>query len=366
MTIREYTEKAKQYEIHYNFGIGEEQKAMSLFSFKKILFSIFFNRKYKYSSTQGKNELLNELLEIEKKHYLNLNKDNLMITSGSTNAIFIQIFNLKKYIKKALIFLPTYPLYPEILNTLSIEYLTYNLENYQCNLTYEIFIKSVNKDINFVILNTPNNPSAISYNLDEINKIVTYCKVHKIHILIDRVYQYFDYKKQNKMLEVNDYTAYVNSFSKTYNMTGLRLGYIISSKDNTKNLLKLQNMILISPPTIIQDIALDSIKLNNSLFKKYQKNKNYLEKTFKEHSIEFVSMQGSFYCFINIKKYKMTSYNFALKLCKEAHVNLLPSSLFYIEGYLRLSYACSYSYLKSGVKRLISFFKILQNTQEKI
>ncbi len=366
MTIKEYTKKAKQYGIIYNFGIGEDQQRLSISSFKKVLSSILFKRRYKYSSTQGKEELIKKIIKKEKESYSNLKKNNLMITFGSTNGIFIQILNLKKRIKKALIFLPTYPLYPEIFTYLNIPFVSYNLEKYCFNLNYEIFLKTINKDINLVILNTPNNPSGVSYNLSEIKKIVTYCKEHKIHLIIDRVYQYYDYQKQNEILEINDYTTYVNSFSKTYNMTGLRLGYLITSEMNIKELLRLQNMILISPPELIQDIAIDSISKGNNLLKKYQKNKEYLEKTLKKHNIKYIPMQGSFYCFINIKEYRIPSYDLALKLCKEKHINLLPSSLFYIEGYLRLSYACSYSYLKKGLKELINFFKILQYSKKKI
>lgn len=362
MTIKEYTNYIKKFKIKYNFGIGEDKGKMPIKYFKVALKRIFFKRNLKYINPQGEKELIDLIALNEKNKYLDITSGNLIITSGATQGIFICLTNIQPKIKKVMLFTPTYPLYFQLCEYFKLNYCECCLEKYNFDLTYEIFIKSIKKNVNLIIINTPNNPTGKSYRLEEINKILNYCKQNNIFVIIDQVYDKYDYLFQKNTFPIMDNVYYVKSFSKTFNMTGCRLGYVICHQDNIKSLIKLQNMMIVASSSLIQDIGISAIKeKEKKLFKKYIYNRNYLEKELSKNNIKHVEMEGTFYCFIDVRDFKMTSYDIAIDILKKQHVVVLPSQLFHQEGYLRISYACKYKTLKSGIDLLIKYFNSLQN-----
>ncbi len=367
MMIKEYMNYVKKFKIKYNFGIGEDDSKVPLSYFKHLLYQILFRRKIKYNDFEFENKVIIKLKDYEYKNFSSLEKENLIFVNGSTEGIFLSIYALKDNIKKGMLFYPFYPLYKEILTSFNISFKKVNLEKNKFNLTYRQFINNLEEDINLVILNTPNNPTGISYKNNELIKIINYCKKRNIYLIIDQVYCDFNYHENKNCLPILDNTFYIKSFSKSFNMTGLRLGYIISHSKNIDKLNKLQNMIKVNTSLIQKYIAYSILKkphFKYVLNKKYLKNKTLIDNVFKKNHIDYISMQGTFYCYINIKKYKLSSYDFAILLVKEKGIILLPSSLFNGEGYLRLSYACSYSRLKKGLKIICSYFNDLENKRK--
>ena len=364
MTIREYTDYVKKYPIKYNFGIGEDKSRTKFIYFLRVIKQILFSRKIKYSSSQGEIKLLQLIKKKEGKNYNELKESNIIITHGSTNGIFIKLLSLKNEIKEVLLFTPIYPLYTNICDYLNYKYTLYNLKMHNFKLNFEVFINALKDNINLVIINTPNNPTGICYSYEEVNKIVKYCLMKKIHIIIDQVYDYFSYNNYRQKLEINEYITYAKSFSKSYNLTGLRIGYLITDKKCIKELIKIQGMNILAVSTLIQDIAIMSIKNNSKkLFKKYLKNKVFLEKELTKNDIKYINMEGSFYCFININEYSHSAFTLAQDLLIKKRVNVLPGDLFLQEGFIRLSYACSFTYLKKGLKRIINYVNYIKSNR---
>ncbi len=361
MTIKEFTSYLKKYNLKYRFDIGEDKEKVPFSYFLSLLKRIFFERKIKYSKTQGEDKLIKAIKDKETINYQYLDNANILISNGSTEAIFMASFFLKSQINKALIFTPTYPLYMQLCSYLKIPFEEFNLEKYNFNLTYDIFLPTISEEINLIYLNTPNNPTGRSYNQNELKKIINYCKEKKIFLIIDQVYNDFDYINEKIKLPILENVIYVKSFSKSYNLTGLRLGYLIANSQIILKLIELKNHLNITSSILNQDVAIDSLKRKNHLYKKYLKNKNLIEQKFKTINQDFIFMEGGFYCFINIKKYRMSDYDLSLDIAKNKHISLLPGSLFCQPNYLRLSYACSYNYLKKGLNILIKYFNEIEN-----
>lgn len=360
MTIREYSEFIKNYKIKYNFGLGEDNSKVPLYYFKYTLFR-FFKRKIKYTSTQGNKKLLT-LIKQKENNYINITEDNIVLAMGSTNALFIKLLSLKEKAKKVLLFAPIYPLYLSLVNYFNYQYKIIDLSVTQFDLSFETFLAALDEKTNVIIINSPNNPTSKVYNKIEISKIIRYASSHHLHLIIDQVYDDIIYKKSKILYPLNDYVTYIKSFSKTYNLTGLRLGYIITSKKEATSLLNLVSIMYVSLSDILFDIAISAIsKKSNKLLNKYYKNKIFLENILRKNKLDFINMGGSFYCFINIKKYHKNSYDFALDLLKKEMVNVIPSNIFLTEGYIRLSYACSFNYLRKGVKKFIKYLNDSEN-----
>lgn len=233
-------------------------------------------------------------------------------------------------------------------------------ENFK--LTAEKVEEKITNKTKLLILNSPSNPSGAIVEPSDIKKIAKLAVDNNFYVISDEVYEYFTYGKEHLSMaslddEIKQLVITCNSVSKTYAMTGWRIGYCGASKEVIKGMENLQSHSTSNPSNIAQMAALealtgpqDSVK---QMIKAFDERRKFIHKRLNEiDGISCIEPEGAFYAFPNIEGSGMDSMTFASKLLDEALVAVVPGAAFGKEGYIRLSYATSMHEIERGLDRI--------------
>lgn len=228
--------------------------------------------------------------------------------------------------------------------------------------------------IKLLILNSPNNPTGAVYSKKELEDIGEICLKNNIFIISDEVYENFIYGDAKHYSiasfsdELKNLTITVNAVSKTYAMTGWRIGYCAADSAIIKQMTKIQDQAASNPCTPAQWAALEAIEGNQNsveiMRKEYEKRRDYIYK--KLNSIKGIKCnlpEGAFYVFPDISalfnnKVK-NAFDFAGELLEKAKVAVVPGGAFGDDNYIRISYATTIEKIEEGMNRLEKFCKEL-------
>lgn len=219
-----------------------------------------------------------------------------------------------------------------------------------------------------LILNSPSNPSGAIVESSEIRKIAELAVKHNFYVISDEVYEHFVYGDKEFLSiaslnnEIKKLTVTTNSVSKTYAMTGWRIGYCGASREIIAAMENLQGHSTSNPSNIAQMAALealtgpqDSVKTMVAAFDKRRK---FVYKRLNEiDGVSCVEPEGAFYTFPSIEETGMDSMEFASRLLDEALVAVVPGIAFGMENHIRLSYAASMHELQRGLDRIEKWLK---------
>jgi len=234
-------------------------------------------------------------------------------------------------------------------------------------LTAKNVEEKITKKTKLLILNSPSNPSGAIVEPGEIKKIAKLAVDNNFYVISDEVYEYFTYGKGHISIaslndEIKKLTITANSVSKTYAMTGWRLGYCGASKEIIQAMENLQGHSTSNPSNIAQMAALEaisgpqeSVKL---MVKAFDERRKFIYKRLNEiDGISCAEPEGAFYAFPNIEETGMDSMAFASKLLDEALVAVVPGIAFGSDKHVRLSYATSIHEITRGVDRIEKWLK---------
>ncbi|MDO8741325.1 MAG: pyridoxal phosphate-dependent aminotransferase [Candidatus Woesearchaeota archaeon] len=233
-------------------------------------------------------------------------------------------------------------------------------------ITADKIAEKINKKTKLIILTSPSNPTGAVIDEEELVKIADLAIKNNIYVISDEVYEFFIYdgKKQFSIASLNDQikalTITVNAVSKTYSMTGWRIGYCAGPKEIINAMDNLQSHTTSNPTSIAQKAALealngpqDSVKI---MVDEFDKRRKYM--TERLNQIKGISCslpEGAFYCFPDISKTKLGSIDFSNRLLDEAKVAVVPGIAFGSDKHARLSYATSMDDIKKGMDRIEEF-----------
>ncbi len=215
-----------------------------------------------------------------------------------------------------------------------------------------------------IILNSPSNPAGVVYDKRDLEKIAEICVKNNILMVSDEIYEkiLFDGKEHISIASVSpeakENTVIVNGVSKSYSMTGWRIGYIAASEEIVKKVSTLQSHSTSNPCSISQVAAETALKadLNKELVKNskmFQERRDLLLKEFEgEERIVPLKPLGAFYLFCDISKTGLDSVTFANKLLEEEKTAVIPGKPFGADGYIRISFATDMDTLKKGAERI--------------
>jgi aminotransferase len=209
-------------------------------------------------------------------------------------------------------------------------------------------------------------------NRDELAKLVPIIIKHDLFVLSDEIYSELTYGEERHVSiaefpGMKERTIVINGFSKAFAMTGWRLGYACGPKTIIKQMIKLHQFAIMCAPTNSQFAAVEALKNCdedvNKMVEAYNQRRRYLVNAFREMGLECFEPFGAFYIFPSIKKFGMTSDEFATKLLKEKKLAVVPGTAFGDcgEGFLRISYAYSIDKLKEGLSRIKEFITELES-----
>lgn len=337
-------------------------------SIKDGLIKAINENKTAYTSNLGIYELRNEISKYLNIKDISYNANEICITVGGSEALFNIFTALINENDKVLIPTPAYPAYESIVTILGGEVVNYSLDDeFKINID-DIENKIKDMNIKYLVLSLPSNPTGAVLSKEEKEKLVRIIKDNDIIVITDEIYEALCYEKYYSVAqckEIKEKIIYVGGFSKMFSMTGLRVGYYACSQYLMDEIIKVHQYNVSCAPSICQWAVYDGFKygLNDVEYMKgiFNKRKDFVVKRLKEMGLEVVIPKGAFYVFPSIKKYNMSSEEFALRLLHEEKVACVPGTAFGNggEGYLRLSYCYSDEELNESLNRLEKFIKKL-------
>lgn len=291
--------------------------------------------------------------------------ENVMVTVGAMEAIFLTLMTLFNPGDEIIIPDPAYPNYVGAATMLGCKIVRIPLyEEKGFKLQPEDLEKAITPKTKALILNYPNNPLGAILEKEDVEELAKVVKKHDIIVISDEVYDkiIYDGNKHFSMAqipEVKKQVLIINGFSKTYAMTGWRVGYIVGDEEIIGNMPKLQESIVSCSPVFIQKAALDAISGSqdavDEMVSDYYRRRDILVDGLNDiPGFKCLKSGGSFYAFANIKSFGKTSQEFAEEILREAKVVGVPGSAFgeMGEGYMRFSFANSDENLKEAVRRI--------------
>ena len=321
-----------------------------------------------YTSNLGIDELRNEISKYLNTKDISYNANEICITVGGSEALFNIFTALINKNDKVLIPTPAYPAYESIVAILGGEVVNYSLdEQFNINID-DIENKIKDMNIKYLVLSLPSNPTGAVLSKEEKEKLVRVIKDNDVIVITDEIYEalcYEEYYSVAQCKEIKEKIIYVGGFSKMFSMTGLRVGYYACSEYLMNEIIKVHQYNVSCAPSICQWAVYDGFKygLNDVKYMKriFSKRKDFVVNRLKEIGLDVVIPKGAFYVFPSIKKYNMSSEEFALRLLHEEKVACVPGTAFGNggEGYLRLSYCYSDEELNESLNRLEKFIKKL-------
>ena len=304
------------------------------------------------------------------KHYKSwygceIDPSNIAVTAGASGAFVLSLLSLFDVGDEIAIMTPYYPAYINTLKTLGlkIKLIEGKVSNaFQPTLNT---LKKYETNLKGLVIASPANPTGSIIKKDEMILIAQWCKEKNIKIISDEIYHGIEFEtKSDTIFNYNKDSLIINSFSKYFNMTGWRIGWIVAPKNIIDVIEKLSMAMFLCPSNLAQKVALKVIDDYSILDKNidiYKKNRDLLIYEFEKLGLnKFSSADGAFYLYLDVTKISKDSKELAFKLLNQAGVSSTPGHDFdHIDGkkYIRFSYAGEYNDIKKGAKRIVQWIK---------
>ena len=331
-----------------------------------------------YTSNSGLIELREEICHYLKRRYdiSYRAREEVVITVGGSEAIDIALRAMVDPGDEVLIPQPSYVSYEPcaILAGAKPVIIELKHEN-QFRLTAEELEAVITDKTKILILPFPNNPTGAIMERADLEAIAKVIEKHDLYVISDEIYSELCYL-ENHISIANipgmwERTVLINGFSKSYAMTGWRLGYACGPEEIIAQMTKIHQFCIMCAPTTSQYAATDALKNGDEdvamMRESYDQRRRYLVHAFKQIGLECFEPFGAFYIFPCIKEFGMTSDEFANRFLQEEKVAVVPGTAFGDcgEGFIRISYAYSMERLKEAIGRLERFVTRLREGKTK-
>jgi aspartate aminotransferase len=326
----------------------------------------------KYTPTTGTPELKKIICEkFKRDNSLDYTPEQIVVSCGAKHSIFNTLLVLVNRGDEVVMPSPYWVSYPEMVNLCEGKpcFIKTSPDN-NFKITAKDLEKHISPKTKLLILNSPSNPTGCVYSIEELKEIARVCIKKNIFVISDEIYEKIIYDNLNHVSiaslnkEIYALTITVNGLSKSYSMTGWRLGYLGAPLDIVEAISKLQDHSTSNPTSISQKAAVAALNapddFTKSMCQEFQKRRNYIAtRLSKIKKIGFVLPQGAFYMFCDISKTELDSVTFANRLLEEASVAVIPGDGFGRDDYVRLSFATSMEQIEKAMDRLESWLNNL-------
>lgn len=321
-----------------------------------------------YTSNSGLMELRESISAYNQRKY-NISydpKSEIIITVGGSEAIDIGLRAVLEPGDEVLIPQPSYVSYePCAIMAGGVPVIIPLSSENDFRLTPEDLKKYITDRTKVLILPFPNNPTGAIMEASDLEKIHGIILEHDLLVMTDEIYSELTYGRRHVSIAslpgMKERTIYINGFSKAFAMTGWRLGYACGPSDIIQQMTKIHQFAIMCAPTNSQYAAVTALNDCDedveAMRDEYDLRRHYLMERFSEMGIPCFEPYGAFYMFPDIRKFGMSSDEFATALLKEQKLATVPGTAFGAggEGFLRISYAYSMEMLKEGMDRLERF-----------
>lgn len=335
----------------------------------------------KYTSVNGILQLREAICKkFKDDNGLEYNPSQIVVSTGAKQSLantFLAILNPGD---EVIVSTPYWVSYPELIKLADGKpVFVEGDEKSNYKFTKENLEKAVTAKTKAIVLNTPNNPTGTIYNKEELEVIADFAKKYNIIIISDEMYEKLIYDNENHISiaslskDAYERTIVINGLSKSYAMTGWRIGYCAASEKIAKLMISIQSHVTSNVCSITQYAALEALNGPQDeitkMINEFEKRRNYMINRIESiDNLSIVKPKGAFYIMINIEnclgkeingKVLNDSMEFCATLLENEKLAVIPGKAFGLNNYIRVSYATSMEAIKEGINRIESFIKKL-------
>jgi aspartate/methionine/tyrosine aminotransferase len=327
-----------------------------------------------YTSSLGMIELRRAIAEhLMERRRVEINPDReIIVTPGAKHAIYCACLATLNPGDEAIVLTPTWPTH-----FTCVEAAEAKVVEVPCGETYSLDEEELKGKLTdktrMIVLNSPNNPTGGVLNAEDLKVIADLASERGIFVLSDEIYDeiVYDGVEAGSMISfenIRDRVILINGFSKTYAMTGWRLGYAVANKNIIEAMNRIQQATTTCPASFVQRAGIAALKGPQEHVKKmveeYDRRRKYIVNRLNEIAGVHCTMpKGAFYVFPRFSSLKMPSFEISIKLLEEEGVCTTPGSVFGEcgEGHIRLSYATSFETIVEAMERIKGFVEKYSN-----
>ncbi len=365
--IRKFFDIVSEMKDAISLGVGEPDFDTPWHIREEGIYSLEKGRTF-YTSNAGLKELKQEICSYLKRRF-ELDYDyntETMVTVGGSEAIDIAMRAMLEPGDEVLIPQPCYVSYHPCAVLAGGKPVVIELKGENdFKLTRQELISAITDKTKLLVLAFPNNPTGAIMDHEDLQDIVDVILEHDLIVISDEIYSELTYGKKHVSIAsfpgMKERTIVINGFSKSYAMTGWRLGYAVGPAMIIEQMVKIHQFAIMCAPTTSQYAGVEALKNGDPdvamMRDAYDKRRRYVIHSLRGMGLECFEPYGAFYVFPCIKSLGMTSEEFATKLLQEEKVAVVPGTAFGEcgEGYLRISYAYSIENLKIALERIEKF-----------
>jgi aminotransferase len=333
---------------------------------------VTYENHHQYEVTWG-SQALREALAKKHEHFSGQKVDpdkNIVVTCGSTEAMMATMLTVCNPGDKVIVFSPFYENYSADAILSSAIPIFVPLNPPEFTFDADVLEDAFKQGPKAIIVCNPSNPSGRVFTYDELRIIAGLAKKYDTFIITDEVYEhivYAPYKHvyMSAMEDISDRVILCNSLSKTYSITGWRIGYIIANDEVIDHAKKVHDFLTVGTAAPLQEAVVTALKFDDSYYKElldiYTEKKNIFINGMKELGFEYTDPQGAYYVMVNVAKYGVTDdIKFCEWMAREVGVGAVPGSSFFrenINNYVRFHFAKNSNTLYEALNRLSTLDK---------
>lgn len=322
---------------------------------------------HQYSITCGAKNLREAIAKKHEKLTGNTTNpdENVVVTCGGTEAMMASMMAITNPSDKVIIFSPFYENYKAdaILSGASPIFVKLNPPNFDFDI--DELENAFKQNPKAIILCNPSNPSGKVFTREELQIIADFAEKYDTYVVTDEVYEHIVYKPYvhtyfASLPKMKDRTITTTSLSKTYSITGWRLGYTIANKEITQAIKSVHDFLTVGAAAPLQEAAIVGLNFGDEYYKQLQEKYTHKRDIFlnglKEIGLDFYSPQGTYFVMVDISKFKRKSdYDFCVELSQKIGVTPVPGSSFFKDDnndYVRFHFAKNDDTLIEAINRL--------------
>lgn len=370
--IRKFFSIAEELDNVISLGVGEPD-FLTPWHIRNTAIDYLDKGATRYTANAGLAALRAEICDFyARKYNIEYNsKTEALVTVGGSEGIDMAIRSVISPGDDVLLVEPCFVCYRPIVEICGGNVITINTkaeDNFK--LTAEEIEAAVTPKTKLIIMLYPNNPTGAVMRKEDLVKIIPVIKKHDLLVLTDEIYSALTYGNEAhtsiaSLPGMKERTIVINGFSKTYSMTGWRLGYALAPAEIISQMTKLHQFAIMSAPTNSQYAAIEALKNGDADIEKmreeYDLRRRYTVSRFNEMGLTCFEPEGAFYAFPSIKSTRLSSDDFCEKLIMDKRVAVIPGNAFGDcgEGHIRVSYCYSIDNIKKAVDRIEEFVNSL-------
>ncbi|MCW3142196.1 MAG: pyridoxal phosphate-dependent aminotransferase [Methanophagales archaeon] len=317
-----------------------------------------------YVSSAGIKELREEIAKkIREENKVDASLENVIVTPGAKQAIYELMMSVLDEGDEAILLDPAWVTLESAVKIAGgVPKWVKRLEE---GVKYNSLESVASENTKMMIINSPNNPVGYVLSDDELKEIAEFAVDHDLLVLSDEIYERIIYERRHVSIasfdDMQSRTVIINGFSKTYAMTGWRVGYAVAPVEIAKGMLKIQQHSVTCAPSFAQFAALTALRSSQEcvegMIEEFKRRRDVTVKRLNEIGLRCLNPEGAFYAFVNTSNHG-NDIEFTERLLREAYVVVTPGSAFGLAGkdYVRFSFAASIEDILEGMERMEKMF----------